>query len=232
MVAARECFEETGGQLSAAGRTAIEQSAKLVAWHSRSKFALFVHEAGAEDLHIVERVTAIGAPPDLTHDPDLKGMAWEPLTNLLDAQWCRREMHEFSEQQVRAVRPVLAKLHAAWAGASSVEPPASSSDEIAQMTAQLASVVVSDAPTTEAFDRCAWCAYNGIGSADMSDGLFYCFACWAEYRQVRLPVLGAKSPRADRTDANDHLRRGAEALALCHAAPRACGLRRRRQAAL
>ena len=39
-VAARECSEETGGQLSASARARIEQHAKPVVWVGQSKYAV------------------------------------------------------------------------------------------------------------------------------------------------------------------------------------------------
>ena len=47
-VAARECSEETGGQLSASARARIEQHAKPVVWVGQSKYAVACRIAAAE----------------------------------------------------------------------------------------------------------------------------------------------------------------------------------------
>jgi 8-oxo-dGTP pyrophosphatase MutT (NUDIX family) len=67
-VAARECWEETGEQLSATARKSLAECAKPVVWHSRSKYALFVHEVGSEDKDLAERVAKIDGPPSPEHD--------------------------------------------------------------------------------------------------------------------------------------------------------------------
>ena len=114
----------------------IEERARPVVWHGGSKYALFVHEIGSEDADLAERVADIGGPPDPLHDPDLRGVMWEPVARLLDVEWCRKHFHQFAAEQAAAVRPHLARLHAWWTAKISVE----GTEELA---AQLTSISVS-----------------------------------------------------------------------------------------
>ena len=109
-VAARECWEETGEQLSAAARKRLETTAQPVAWAWRSKYALFLHELGDEDATLAERVASLGGPPNIEHDPNLLRVAWVPLRRLLSSDWLKAELHAFAREQAHAILPAVRQL--------------------------------------------------------------------------------------------------------------------------
>jgi 8-oxo-dGTP pyrophosphatase MutT (NUDIX family) len=213
-VAARECWEETGELLSAAARAQMEHAAQPVAWHGRSKYALFVHELYAEDADLAERVAAINGGPNPVHDPHLRGCAWEPLACLLNDGWCVKQLHRFAVEQARAVRPLVRRLlqggrgdtdggglHAFPAWEQGEEPTMEHAVEHAVEHAAelLTSLSLSrDHPGSippPPFLPCGECGCRGLGRVDTADGCFYCGACWAEYQGKVWPVLGGKSER-------------------------------------
>eukprot|EP00316_Scyphosphaera_apsteinii_P024297 CAMPEP_0119307646 /NCGR_PEP_ID=MMETSP1333-20130426/8081_1 /TAXON_ID=418940 /ORGANISM="Scyphosphaera apsteinii, Strain RCC1455" /LENGTH=320 /DNA_ID=CAMNT_0007311235 /DNA_START=112 /DNA_END=1074 /DNA_ORIENTATION=- len=110
LVAARECWEETGGRLSAAARKRMEENAKPVIWHSGSKYALFIHELGAADSDLAERVASSGRPPNPEHDANLRGLVWVPLRLLLNRTWRTSMLHPFASQQAKAALPAVQQL--------------------------------------------------------------------------------------------------------------------------
>ena len=182
MVAARECFEETGGQLSAISRSSLEQTGKPVVWHAMSKYALFVHALAEVDADLAERVSAMGTRPSPEHDANLTGVAWVALTCLLDNGWCGAELHQFAAGQARAARPAV---HAVLLEAMGPSRP---------ITTAATSDALESAPRILLADSvCAWCRFDGIGHSDGSS--FYCEACWSQYERRPWPALGYKSTR-------------------------------------
>lgn len=183
IVAARECFEETGGNLSALSRASLAHSGKPVVWHAASKYALFVHQVAESDADLAERVSAMGTRPSPEHDANLTGVVWVALSYLLDEAWCAAELHRFAAEQARAARPAVGALLS-----GSIRP----SRPIATAAATTDALVT--APRAMVADMtCAWCAFDGIGRSDGSS--FYCEACWARYERRPWPLLGYKSAR-------------------------------------
>ena len=102
VVAARECWEETGELLSDEARNSLAATGRPVVWNSKSKYALFLHELGDADANIAGSVASV-------HDPDLR-VEWVELSSLIDDNWCRAKLHSFAVEQARTARPAIARL--------------------------------------------------------------------------------------------------------------------------
>lgn len=109
-VAARKCWEETGGLLSTSARSHLADASAPVVFGSRQKYALFFHELGAEDADLAERLAAQGGQPNVDLDADLLRVEWVPLRRLLEARWRETSLYPFANDQAIAALPVVSQL--------------------------------------------------------------------------------------------------------------------------
>jgi ribonuclease D len=177
--------------LSKSASDDLASRGRPVVWNSAAKYALFVHELAAADADLAEKVAAIDGRPSPEHDMNLSGVVWVDVAHLMDDGWCRKQMHPFAWYQVRAARPVIARL---LAGESAAD----------ELSAQIGAIAIDDngphsteAPGRSTDTHCASCRYGtmGHGRVDPADGYLYCEACWTEYAGGRWPVIGGSSSR-------------------------------------